>query len=273
MPDKRISITEISRVIKTDGSLPVVVMADDFEDYVCKYDQANKLINEYIGYKFLEAWELYLPQVAFVYIRPEHIKQEFLQNRLQRYHFQKPCFALRFEDNAIDVNAFLLGLKGDYNELAKFSNRLDILKIALFDLWIANNDRNGNNFNLLVVSEQNKYRICPIDHSDIFDGRRLGNELAQLTQEDSILSSELAKVFTTNKTLVDAYIQDLLSKFYTFVANCGDILHDIVHDLPEEWCQNRDLLEEQIRGAVIENRVWLVDTERNFKELIQTFIR
>ena len=273
MPDRLISIAEISRVIPTKGSLPVVVMADDFEDYVCKYDHTNKLINEYVSYKFLEAWGLFLPKVAFVDIKPEHIKQEFIQNRLQPHHFQKPCFALRFEDNAIDVNTFLLGIKGDYNELAKFANRLEILKIAFFDLWTANNDRNGNNFNLLVVSEQNKYYICPIDHSDIFDGGMLGHELTQLTQEDSILSTDLAKVFTINKNLVNDYILDLLLKFDTFVAVCGNILHDVIQDIPDEWCQNKDLLEEQIRATLINNSGWLTDTKNNFKELIQKYIR
>ncbi len=151
MLTSRYSISEISRVIDTQGSMPVVVLADDLEDYVCKYDFNGKLINEYLAWKFLEAWELPTIPAAFLEIRPEHVKAEFLSNRIQRSQFRKPTFGLRYENNAADVNNLLLGLKNDYNELRKFTNRADLLKIAFFDLWIANTDRNHNNYNLLIL--------------------------------------------------------------------------------------------------------------------------
>ena len=124
MPDLKVSITEIVRLIPTTGSLPVVVMADDLEEYVCKYDSGSKLINEYVSYRFLEIWGLPLLPAAFLTVKPEHVRKDLLQPRLQLHHFVKPCFALQFEHNALDINNLLLGLKGNYGGALKIRKPL-----------------------------------------------------------------------------------------------------------------------------------------------------
>src|SRR5690348_4904939 len=100
-----------------------------------------------------------------------------LSGRLARHMFDKPCFGLMYDVEAGEASNIYLGLKGNSYELNKYPERFDLLKIALFDLWLANNDRNHNNYNLLLKDG----RFVPIDHSEIFDGSSLGRKLSQLT--------------------------------------------------------------------------------------------
>ncbi len=269
MLDQLISVQNISRVIPTNGSLPVVVMADDLEDYACKYDSGAKLINDYLGHQFLQHWGLPVFPAAFVKIQRAHIPADILSGRLQIHHFDKPSFGLRYNNDAAGINDILLGLRGDSYEIAKFTNRYDLLNIGLFDLWLANNDRNENNSNLLVVGNS----FIAIDHADIFDGGRLGWPLSQLTAEDSILSSEFAATFLGNKIKREARYKELLVKFPKFVANCRDALPALIDNFPNEWSNDKALLTENIMSSVMDNPIWLDQTISSFSELIHNFNR
>lgn len=263
------SISNITRVIDTDGSKPVVMVANDLEDYACKYDSKNKLINEYIAHQFLPVWGLPVLSAAFVNIKKEHVSEKFLSGRIRLSDFDKPAFGLQYNNEAVDATNVFLGLKNDSYELGKFINRLDLLKIALFDMWLANDDRNHNNYNILIVD----YKFVPIDHSNIFDGGRLGNELAQLTKDDSILTSDLALTFLNQKTKVEEEATKLTDNFRTFVSACNEKLPSIIEAIPDEWCNDKATLLANIRSAVIENDSWLKETISSFSELIHKFIR
>jgi hypothetical protein len=263
------SISAIANIIQTRGSMPVVVMAEDFEDYACKYGSPYKLINEYLAHQFLQIWEMRVFPAAFINIKKEHVLDDMLSPRLRLFDFDKPTFGLQYKNEAIDASNILLGLKNDGYELAKFTNRFSLLKIALFDLWLANNDRNHHNYNILI----HDYEFIPIDHVDIFDGGRLGNELAQLTDEDSLINSDLALTFLNSKAKLEEYVEVLIEKFPTFVYECGNALPHIIANLPGEWCDDKPLLQQNIITSVIENTVWLSQTNTTFLQLIHNFNR
>jgi hypothetical protein len=269
----RHSISNIARSINTNGSMPVVVMADDFEDYICKYDYSSKLINEYLAHCFLRVWNLPVFDASLVSIKQDHVIPEIICNRLQKHHFNKPAFGLKYDNEALDVSNVLLGLHKDYTELNKFINRNDFIKIALFDLWVANTDRNINNYNILIRPEPQGNRLIPIDHTDIFDTCRLGHSLCQLTEDDSVLSSDLARVMILNNKKTQGEVKDLLLKFSTFVTECGKLLPSIINSIPAEWCIDKPLLESNISQSIFQNADWLKETIDNFKELIHKHIR
>lgn len=256
-------------MIDTDGSMPVVVMADDLEEYACKYDSTSKLINEYIAHQFLQLWRLPFLPAAFVKIKDEDIPERILSRRIRTTDFDKPTFGLQYNNEAADATNTLIGLKNDRYELSKFATRFNLTKIALFDIWLANDDRNHNNYNLLIIDNT----FFPIDHSNIFDGNRLGDELAQLTDDDSILTSDLALTFLNQKSKVEEVANEVIRNFPTFVYNCDENLPAIVEGLPDEWCDDKQSLLENIRSAVIHNDDWLRETVSTFSQLIHKFIR
>lgn len=249
--------------------MPVVVMAEDIEDYACKYDSKSKLINEYLGHQFLQIWGINTFPAAFVQINENHIPDEIVTGRLQKHMFEKPSFGLKYDNDAGEINDALLGLRGDNYEIKKFSNRFDLMNIGLFDLWIANDDRNHNNYNLLTRGTE----FVPIDHSTIFDGDGLGRNLSQLTVDDSILTTELAITFLNNKPKREARHAELLVQFPTFVADCRQALPELIENIPKEWCNNKAELEQNILSSVMNNDIWLQQTISSFSELIHNFNR
>lgn len=263
------SIAGITKVIPTTGSMPVVVMAEDFEDYACKYDSESKLINEYIAHQFLRIWGITTFPAAFVKIKKEHVPQGILSNRIQMPQFEKHAFGLRYENEAGEINDALLGLRGDHYEINKFTTRFDLLNIALFDLWVANDDRNHNNYNLLTSGTA----FIAIDHSTIFDGNGLGRKLSPLTWEDSILSSDLTLTFLNSKQKREVRHAELLAQFPTFVHNCKQELPAIIEEIPNEWCNNKAELSTNILSSIIDNEPWLQQTIATFSELIHNFNR
>lgn len=264
------SISTISRVIDTAGSYPVVVMAEDIEEYACKYDAPSKLINEYIGYQFLQLWGFELFPAAFIQIKREHVPDNILGGRIQIPMFERPAFGLLYNNNAGDINNALLGLRKDSYEIAKFEQRFEeLMKIGLFDLWLANDDRNHNNYNLLTIGN----RFIPIDHSNLFDGNGLGRKLSPLTWEDSVLSSDLAITFLNNRKKMTAMHDELLENFPIFVTSCKAALSDIVLAMPDVWCNDKADLIERISTSVIDNPAWIQQTNTTFSELIHNFNR
>ena len=272
MLEKKISVQPIDAVIETTGSRPVVVKDTNLDDFACKYDSPQKLLKEYLAHHFLQIWGLPVMTAAFIEVLPEHIdpnniKQGIITNRTQPHHFRKPCFGTLYNNDSSLMTNTLVGLKSNYTELNKYVNKDDFLKIALFDLWIVNTDRNHGNYNILVQSIGGGYLITPIDHSEIFDGFDIGNKLNQLTPEDSILTSDLASVFLYNKKKIEATIVTLLDNFPTFVKECGKILPKLVEHCPDSWCGNRPKLLQDLNNFV-EDDVWMQETLQNFRELV-----
>ncbi|SEB20669.1 hypothetical protein [Pedobacter hartonius] len=103
------SITEISRVIETGGSRPVVVLGSDVEDYVCKYDYKNKLIQEVIAHQWLQSWDLPFLPGALIKIREEHIPSKILGGLIQIANFEKPAFGLKYSEALSNIiNIYLM---------------------------------------------------------------------------------------------------------------------------------------------------------------------
>lgn len=187
---ERHSIQEIIKIYETGGSHPLLVTCDDLQEWVCKNDRTTlNLFNELLGYRFGQLWGLRMPEIAQVTIHERHIPIHMRQ-RLQPYLFQKMCFGSKFLEYAelIDLTTLASFLNSNFRR--KIVNKVDFLKIALFDLWLANEDRNHNNFNMLLEFVGNKiYFICPIDHVMLFNSAHLDYEPVLLTDDEGIIRS------------------------------------------------------------------------------------
>ena len=80
-------------------------------------------------------------------------------------------FGSREIKHALLVDSFSINhSKRDFN---KMLNPHDIIRIALFDLWVKNGDRGrvingGHNYNLLLIAKDKKQEIIAFDHAFIF---------------------------------------------------------------------------------------------------------
>ncbi|WP_313375788.1 HipA family kinase [Chishuiella sp.] len=266
------TIEEVHRIFDTQGSTPLLVTCNDLNDWVCKYDRFPKyLFNELIAAEFAKIFEIKIPETALIKVKSEHINlTKFPQLNLG--WFEKECFGSLYLDNSKEIDYTTMSMFEEKSFRDKIADKNDFLKIALFDIWMANEDRNHNNFNLLLyVSPEKLNFFYAIDHVNIFNTSFLDYGIAELTEDDSILKTDLAKILFGKNKKINEIVDNLVENFYLCTIECENKLDEILSLVPESWNINI----EQIRQRIIDNLFtdeWKGQCETNFREFVQSFI-
>ncbi|NOZ35663.1 MAG: hypothetical protein GXO80_10245 [Chlorobi bacterium] len=261
------SISPVNKVYETSGSKPVKIQCDDLNFYVCKYNtahgsKANKLFREYIGACFIKEWDLSVPDFSFVKIPEEHISNI---DGLQPFYFKNICFGSKFDANYKEVDKFLSFIQS--KDKKKFVNKFDYLKIALFDIWTSNEDRNYNNFNLMTDVE-NDYNFIPIDHEMIFNTGNLDKGLYLISIEESIIGTPLTKkLFSSKELFGNSKLNDMEENYYLCINNCKEKLNVILQNTPDDWLIDINSEKELLLKELF-NSKWLKDVFNEFKAFI-----
>ena len=259
------SITEIKRehCYDTRGSKPVRVFCNDMNYYVCRYHTGTgfpfALFNEYIAARFLQIWGLPVPDFAFVQINNEHVHQTPYP-----YHFfKKATFGSKFMGDFKEVDKIFIetSVLGKDNE----SGRYSFLKIALFDIWMCNEDRHFDNFNLLYDLKKNTF--VPIDHVFCFNSMNLDKLPYLISSNESLLSSPfLNRFFDRNLQSRSNEIRlKILEEFEHNVKCCYDELDKILSDTPIAWEPNPGYLKSRLETFF--SSKWLKDCRNYFTKL------
>ncbi len=230
------SIEAVHKVFGTNDS-PVLVTCNDLNDYVCKYRYPYRLFNELLAYCFLKEWDIPVPEACLVNIRPDHLTDEVRRAGGRFAFFERPVIGSLYYPYAREIDNSLTALGNNRNDLLKIQNRVDLLKIALFDMWMTNEDRNGNNYNLLLVPAQSgKFYIHAIDHSACFNSGNVGQYTpSPLTVDDSVLSTDICRLLYANSTVLKRDCEVILSSFEQKVALCKNRLPKIMNFVPPLW--------------------------------------
>jgi len=236
---------------------------------VCKYTRhpgspANRLLQEYLGSCLANYWGLKIPEFGFVNIKPDHAGNH---SELQPIFFQAPCFGSLYNREYKEVDKFMdMMVKADKK---KFANRHDFLKIALFDIWTSNEDRNHNNFNLLIHSTDTGYYFIPIDHEMIFNTGNLDKGLCLITDSESIISTPITKKLFTRKELTDQkYLESIKKEYYLCTSNCKKKLNGILQEIPDEWLINKPVIKQSLLDNLFQKK-WIEDCFKEFLCFIQ----
>ncbi len=253
------SIDVISKQYPT-GEAPVLVMCSDMNLYICKYIRnsvsAQKLACELIGSKLATSWELNAPPVSFVNIKYEHWPKSFISPKVMTTMLGSKYLT------SVDYV-----LPSTFDKLAKTSAMLKhLLKIALFDFWVANEDRNENNSNLLydVITKT----FVPIDFGCILNHADFKSSMIQLTTTDTIINSSLFKYLTKGNVsqTIQKHVTNLKGAYANYVRRCQMQIDDIVNNLPSDW---------NIPTSLVTNKLlqlfepdWLEAVWRNFEECL-----
>lgn len=235
-------------------------MCSDMQDYVCKYAAAGdtmKLFCEFIAASFLKIWQLAVPEFALIQLNYDHVKQL----NIPGHYIEKTCFGSQYSRRYQELNQFT-----DNPDVMKqkgyFHNRENFLKIALFDLWIGNEDRNFNNMNLLLDVEN--FDFVPIDHSGIFNSREVKHSLVLLAENESLASTELLKLLYPKFVFTKDSIQNLRDYFYLCTGECKEKFDEILKSVPGDW---------KIDLAAIGHKIYDELFSREWEdEVIKTFL-
>lgn len=243
------------------GEEPVLVMCSDKKSYICKYMRtsasAYKLMCELIGSQMAEAWGLNTPAAAFVNIKPVHWPM-YMQHCIS-----VPSFGYGRLSGVVDVTPSTYKMiDSDMEHLSQ------LLHIALFDFWIANEDRNANNANLLYDIENS--RIISIDYGCILNTATFDFSISQLTSTDTILYSPLFFHLAQGKKkadvlkIADYYLQE---SYHNCVAKALKRVEVIKNFMPVEWNVSFSV----VAGKLSElfEKQWIDAVRENFVECLK----
>lgn len=260
------SIQTADRIFDTNGCRPILLTCNDMDSYVCKYNTgysvALRLMCEFIAASFLKIWELNVPDFALITVQREHIPSDY---NLNSNYFDFTCFGSKYCRNYAEITNFNANIS--YQQRRAIPNRRELLCIALFDLWLANEDRNHNNYNLLVDIE-NQRVFVPIDHEKIFNTRNISIPICELTYQDSIISSPFFLKLFSDKDLDRDSLDDIREYFFSKVQLCGKNAIEIIELLPLDWNIDKKALESKLINEIFVDE-WLVSSFNLFLSFLQ----
>jgi len=148
----------------------------------------------------------------------------------------------------------------------------DFLRIALFDIWLSNEDRNHNNFNLLLSKSSEKfYFFYAIDHVNIFNTSSLSHGLYEISVNESILKTELAKILFSKNKNTKKIVTNLVENFYLCTDKCKDSIDEIFAKIPASWDLDLVTLWSTLKQTIF-TEDWLKTCDNTFREYVQSCI-
>jgi hypothetical protein len=270
-----INIFQIIREVDKTSSVPFLSSCIDdnqkIERYYLKYilDKQNYcgLVYEIIGNKLASALKINVPEIAFckagdIAVNNSRIPQNYLIGA------DSICFASKeIEPHDMISDDNLIRDKTTFN---KYLNAEDLLRIALLDLWIQNDDRNSINQNLLAEMNNDGYLFYAIDHFHCFGGERYFNKDFSKLQPDScksILTSTFGRSIIQYLD-VEYFYNNIAEEFSNLTNGNGvqQIISSVFNQLPIDWKVNKQLSNQLVLFLTDNNRNKAV--EKTFESLI-----
>lgn len=140
------------------------------------------------------------------------------------------------------------------------------MQIALFDFWIANEDRNANNANLMY--DVVRSRLVSIDYGCILNTATFDYPLSLLTTTDTILWSDLFRHLAKGQeeVTIQAITDRLKVVFCESLQQASLQVNQVIEEMPTEWNVPKSVVKEKLLQLFDER--WAVDVWGNFMECL-----
>lgn len=212
-------------------SRPLLVRTSDHHVCYCKIDDQDGhpvIENELLAAFLLSTWGLSCPESYLLKIDDENVQAELLGKYGRRIN--KPvAFGSEVIRQSLDANSLFLPRMIRDRKFFQPQFISDLIKIALFDIWVENVDRRQANMNLLLTDAGHYYKLHPIDHvlilfPVIIDPDYSGENDFQFYNEvdHTLLGSEILKAYKRSPGILDEILSPLPDYFHTSVLRCLD---------------------------------------------------
>ena len=254
------SVNVITHRYRT-GEEPVLVMCSDMNAYICKYMRSSasayKLSCELIGSLMATAWQLETPNIAFV-----HIKSGHWAGHVTQHSISAPTLGSKRMKSVVDITPSTFGDVKTTPDILR-----QLMKIALFDFWIANEDRNANNANLLY--DVGRGRLISIDYGCILNTATFDYAMTQLTTTDTILWSDLFHYLAKSKdnATIENIAENIKEQYVYWLKRSQKQVDLILEELPNEWNVPRIVVEEKLKQLF--DRQWTDEVWKNYIECLK----
>lgn len=234
----------VKTICKTDKGLDIY-----FIKYTRSSFESHGLIAEIVCHFLARRLNLENPDIAYVEIGNHPVPVQF---QYANYLTEgKIAFGSKLVRNAEDELTKL-----EFNFSKPQFNRLEfpehLLRIGMFDLWIGNNDRRVDNYNLFITRGKTQ-KLMVFDHFEAF------NKIADHT-------------FENINTKIDVYSNGFLSTNYAFEMLCWVPKEDLKNELSNflSTIENLDL--DSLLQSISETYPPGWDDDRNTVDYIKQFL-
>lgn len=223
-----LEIISVERRIPLGVTYPYLIKCSDNNSYVAKFpgnpDGTRVLINEYVCAELAKLLGLPIPRYKLV---KENNINKFENNLTDIKMINGTIFCSEWLDKSTKLPGYYI--------LTKINNKIDAIKILIFDVLIGNNDRNEGN--LLINFKNNS--LVMIDHSHVFIKESLWDEI---TLKDLIGApidlSKMNKVTFENLKLClndRNYIEFIPDYIENIKSIDSDKIDKILNGIPSDW--------------------------------------
>ncbi|MDZ7690748.1 MAG: HipA family kinase [Balneolaceae bacterium] len=251
--------------IKGTFNRPIISIcrgSDGLQTYFLKYPRHNNeidgLLSEVLCTRLAQRLHLNTPEIALVQIGNHPISEEDIIHHDKIVEGQKVFGSKKLEkaEELSQLN-FVLN-KHDFNKLEYAPH---ILRIGLFDMWIGNTDRRGDNFNLFL-SQAKKQKLYVFDHFEAF------NKIADNVQNDIPLEINVYNGFLGSNYAYEmlgwvdkAELEQEVADFLDYIddLNVSELLDTIIDDLPPNWQIANETIRYIARFLTSEVRIELIE--------------
>lgn len=244
------------------NSAPMLFLCDDFELYFCKSRLDNPdydfLVYELLGSHIANYFGIATPDIAFVQFDEESMGSGYFQCNFNLEHG-----AIIFGSKNIGRNDHL-DKTGKFKikntkQFSKIDNPEDILKITIMDCHLNNIDRNSENYNLLIQTEQQ--RFYAIDHAALFGGPALKSRF--VPKGEPSLGQKLLGSYLLRNTLKYITLENIQKIVESYFSQCnselGSEIEKVFSMLPGSWEISEDLKERVLAYSLDETRLNLLE--------------
>lgn len=236
----RILIEELD----TDGHSPLKFICSDGAVYYVKYRSGKSfdkyeihcLLFEMICTRLLQHLEIPVPEQALIEIdgvsyAPGQVKA----NKRYLRHGVIGWGSREIENTDLVKEIELIQRRKEFNKLL---NPEDLIRIAVFDLWVDNADRHSENYNLLTKFEDGKLKIITIDHAFTFGGlkgMKIFNSATQPSSFRKLIESQYFKSvvqhFRKNERL------QIARQFLSLISELDveNLVNEVFTQIPNQW--------------------------------------
>lgn len=233
--------------------------------YFVKYNRTaseiDGLIAEIVCHFLAKRLHLETPDIAYVEIGNHPIPENFqFSNHITQ---GKIAFGSKKAQNVVNELTQLdfVFSKHEFNRI-EFPEHL--LRIGLFDLWIGNNDRSAQNYNLFLTRGKTQ-KLVVFDHFEAF------NKIAEHSLNDIQLDIDVYSdgFLSTNYAyemlgwVSKDNLYDEMENFFTTIddVNVDELLRSICQTYPNTWNEDKETTDYIVRFLTSEIRLQEINNQ------------
>jgi hypothetical protein len=235
---KYVEAISFIREIPTEGHNPLLIIANDYNAYYIKNTKdrlpAFDIINEFLCSYLLRLWEINTPPISAVKLDPVIFQKEMNHHHQARYYKNNIAFGSMEMPDVHEMNSF--SEISSASDFKKYKRPIDLIKIALFDIWVENTDRKPSNPNILFRYVNDKISTYAIDHAFTFDAMSYEDLFVKgvsMSFNENLLQHNAVKEIIKRMLKDKNFSSSMKEYFYLCIEKSKENFNEIVDNIPD----------------------------------------